>query len=342
MIASETERTGSTGRDDGAAVVRFEAQEWLPPEWRFSVELASGAVLTAGPPGPPSARAWSTVAKVRWPGHAAEVEIGARLLEREVELADLLERAPWATGREPLSRAADERGERAELELGWRLGGERRRGRLVAVKSGARVLALFAHGPEAELDRVTRLAQAARTLAVSAPPASPYAEPMCTWEGRAPRPWSMALPASWIVERGTESARASSLQADNVRRGDLDAPDEVVGKLAFAVLAREVGAAARDVAELYLGAVREGGVDIGAPEITEDDAPGPFTFGWRLRARAERAGVQGEIACRVLAADAGWVLAGVLSPSVDEDAAAWMQNRRALALACATARWRSA
>jgi hypothetical protein len=142
--------------------------------------------------------------------------------------------------------------------------------------------------------------------------------------------WSVRVPESWNLEPGSKSPDIASFQAANVRSGDDPGDEELVGKLACAVFARGLAKRPRDVAELYLGAVREHEISIDRDEFDEEEARRPFQRSWRLISGVDRGGVRGELRCRVMQHPEVWMLAGVLSPARDDDAAAWMQNKRAL------------
>jgi len=309
-------------------------QEWLDSRWRFRMKLPRAWRGSPGSTLPPKANQLSLLARYERTDPPAKLEIFAAPLEREVDTSDWLAQCYMLAG-----KTVDAVGEttrsakRAHVEASWNSDEGIHGGRFCAIKQGSRMYLLICSTTAQHRSQLAALsATPTDTFAAERAPDEPFSEDMRTHRATTPIGWELPLPTSWIVEQGSSSDDAASFQAENIRH-DRDDPEETVGKMAFAVLARSAGKTARDVAELYLSAVRENGLDIGTENVTVEAAQKPFTQSWYLVASVACADLPGELRCRVMRHDDVCVLAGMLGLTRDNDLKAWMENKRALDVA---------
>jgi hypothetical protein len=158
-------------------------------------------------------------------------------------------------------------------------------------------------------------------------------EPLLRHGDPKPVPWRVRLPSSWTLETPTSSDEAASFQASKLRG------EELVGKLAVAVIGREVMKRPRDVANVYLESLDSYGLEVERDDFAAEEAAPPFEQSWCLESPVLRSGaVPGEVRCRVLRHERAWVIAGMLSPRREDDPPAWDENRRTLDLVTRTFR----
>jgi hypothetical protein len=302
-------------------------QGWLDAEWRFRMR-----VPTSFRPQPGSIRRPDTLQRlVRYTSAdgRARIDVHGERLQHDVDVVDWL-----ACSRALPQTLIPEAKERdiAHVALEWEARGERRWGRWVCRKSGSRMFLLCA---ETTLDAsmAGELSDCTSSFEPEIEPLQRYAEPLRCWGGEQPLRWNTHLPQSWIVELGSASDTAASLQAEHVRPGTYFDPEQPCGKLAFALLTRSTAETAQAIAELYLDAIRDHGLVLEPGKVGAHVVQRPFIHGWQLVAPVRRDEHRGEVRCQVMCDERVWALGGVLSLRRQDDAAAWMQNKRALDLA---------
>jgi hypothetical protein len=300
--------------------------------WRFRVLVPKAWSIGPGALAAPGADAPGEIGLYRPDSLLIELRVLGLPIDREVDPADWLELSPLLADRTVVSRrpVRTPAGVRGDVLAIWTEGDRALAGRYFAFKMGSRMFVLAAKAP------VEHYTVFAEPLAISLGSFQPldesggrYAEPMQTHTEATPIAWTVTLPASWNVEPGSKGPDVASFQAENVRSEESE-EDELVGKLACAVLARSAAKRPRQVASAYLDAVRENEIEIERDDFEEEDAGKPFERSWHLLSGVTRAGIRGELRCRVMQHRQVWLLAGVLSPTREDDAAAWMQNKRAL------------
>jgi hypothetical protein len=306
-------------------------QEWLDGAWRFRMKLPRAWHASPGSTLLPRAHEVTLLARYERDDPPAKLEVFGTLLEREVDAGDWLTHSYMLAGK-TIERVAEptRTAKVADVEATWGSDDTIRAGRFHATKQGSRMYLLICSTDAKHRDQLASLSAA---CAASFEPEKgadvSFSEVMRPHKAKTPVPWQMLLPASWIVEYGSSGEDVASLQAENIRRGD-DDPGETVGKLAFAVLSRSAGKTPRDVAELYLSAVRDNGLDIGYENVSLEVARKPFSQSWYLVAPVAHEDLPGELRCRVMCHDDVWVLAGLLGLTRETNLQAWMQNKRAL------------
>ena len=319
-------------------------QQWLDPAWNFEMRVHRELRARPASTTSPTDATLRLLMSFLHEADGAQIDVFGARVEREVDSADWLELAPLLEDKEIDERAiVQQRGRQADFSLSWGEAASAQRGRFFATKGGPRMFVVACSAPK---DRWTAHAEHfATSIATFAPlhdRDQRYAEPMRFFEaalvcGDTPHRFTIALPQSWIVEPGSRSETAAALQAENLRKRPYG-PDELVGKLAFAVLARSVATTAREVASLYLEAVEHNGLDVGAESVETEPARQPWTASWKLVAPVMRDDIPGELRCRVVCDERVWVLCGVLSPRLEHDEQAWLENKRAWDLAISSMR----
>jgi hypothetical protein len=323
--AAKNERSGD--------FIEVASQEWLDPAWHYRLRLPPAYRGEAGPPVGGRLDMLQLLARYGRPDVGAGIEVSATTLEREVAAADWLACAPMLGGRELVDGSEVDDGHgRAAVDVTWQDRDERWCGRVVCRKSGDRMFVLESSVPVRERDGAEReLFGVLDSFEPALPPKEEFAEALRSHGSDKPVHWRTSLPASWIFEPGSEGDEAASFQAEN-RRQRVGEGDELVGKLAFAVLSRAMGATAREVAELYLSALRDHGLAVGAPTIDPRPARRPYLGIWQMVGQVWRDELPGELRCAVLCHPDAWILAGLVGLQREDSAEAWMQNKRALEL----------
>lgn len=314
-------------------------QEWLDDEWNYRMHVPRGYQAHPGQPLTTLGSALYRLARYEKKDMRAEIEVLASRLVREVDAGDWLA-CSSVLGAKGFLEGTELEGSQGEatVEGAWE---EKRvpwRGRFSCVKSGPRMFLLACSAPKTAWDAVSGdMEVAIESFEPVLPPPYKYAEPLRSYGADTPVAWTISLPESWVLEPGSSGEHGSSFQAENMAR-ERDDADEMIGKLAFAVLARSVGETPRAVANIYLDAVREHGLDVGDDLVEQQPAKNPFLYAWQLSAPVWREGMPGEVRCRVMCHERVWALGGVLTLRREENATAWMQNKRALDLVTSSLR----
>jgi len=320
-------------------LVEAPPQEWLNEDWRFSMRVPRACQMVPGTRQPPAQDQLRLLARFERNKPAGEIAVFGTLLEREVDAMDWLEQSPALRSKRIVSIGEVAFvGAQADVEVMWHNGQGDHAGRLYATKAGPRLFVLACSSAKGDQPVLAGEFEAAiESFVPKHEPKGRYSESMRRHSGETPVEWQLSLPASWLLEIGSASDEADSFQAENLRhpRG---APAEMVGKLAFAVLARSAGETPREIATLYLDAVAEHGLTMGDEEVKALPAKAPFTQSWSLIAQVRRDDLPGELRCRVLCHPRVWVLTGVLGLTREDDVDAWMQNKRVLDVMLSTLR----
>lgn len=320
------------GPDAGADLLPVVERRCPDEAWHFRISVPRGWSVGPGALAAPTADAPGELALLRRDDPPAELRVLGVPLDREVDPADWLDLSPLLDGKSVVSRqpVRTTAGIRGDVLSTWTEADRAHAGRFLATKIGGRLFLLTFRTP---IEHYAALAaDAARALGSFGPidgSGGAYAERVQTHAEATPVRWAITLPGAWVLEPGSKGPDVASFQAENVR-SERSEEDELVGKLACAVLARSSAKRPREVASAYLDAVRENDITIDRDDFQEEAAGQPFDRAWYLVSDVDRGGVGGELRCRVLLHRRVWMLAGVLSPRREDDAAAWMQNKRAL------------
>ncbi|RLB61359.1 MAG: hypothetical protein DRI90_11575 [Deltaproteobacteria bacterium] len=333
--------TGSSSPANAAErdLVPAPPQEWLAEDWHFRVSVPRACTMVPGSTNPPALDELRLLARFERRKPSAEIAVLGALLDREVDALDWLEQSSALKCKQIVAVAEVARqGAQADVEVTWKNGKGDHAGRYYATKAGPRLFVLACSGaPDDQAQLADDFAAVIDTFEPCLEPTARYSEPMRRHGGETPIPWQLTLPVSWILEIGSSSEEADSFQAENLRRTS-GGSAEMVGKLAFAVLARSAGETPREVATLYLDAVKDHGLTMGPETVNAEPAAEPFSQSWCLVAPVLRDDLPGELRCRVLCHPRVWVLAGVLGLTREDDVDAWMQNKRVLDLMMSTLR----
>ncbi len=340
-MATSMGASRNKAHDAHGATVTVGAQDWLDAEWHFRMLLPEAHRAMPEPPETPG-RALQRLVRFQLASDKAEIDVMASKLTREVDAADWLASTSLAHKRRVVDhREQARRPSNASLDVQWERAGARQRSRLCAIKSGPRMFLISCSAPEDRWDAALPALEAAiASFEPVVPPPHRHAEPLRAYGAKTPIPWTTRVPASWLIEPGTEHERAASFQAENLHRARGER-SEMVGKMAFAVLERSLYKTARETVDVYLDAVREHGLAIGDNEVVSQPAKKPFKQSWHLTAPVLRDTLPGEVRCRILLHDEVWVLGGVLSMRREHDVMAWMENKRALDVVMARLRFQS-
>jgi hypothetical protein len=305
-------------------------QEWLDARWRYHLRLPGQFRAYPGPPLEPG-RFPQLLARYERAEPLTTVEVRAAKLPFEVDAADWLASSAvlpiWASGGDI---ASESKGRRALAQGEWNEGEERWAGRFVAHKAGPRMFVIGVRTPRSTAGLLEEALERA-SFEPEHEDGGKFAEPLRKYGAATPIEWTTTLPASWIFDPGTRGPEAASFQAEKLQRV-AGRPDELIGKLAFAVLARSIANTPRAVAALYLDALREHGLDVQFATVSTEHARRPFVGSWRLVAPVLRDTHAGEVHCRIACDERVWALGGVLSARREDHVDAWMQNKRALDL----------
>jgi hypothetical protein len=152
---------------------------------------------------------------------------------------------------------------------------------------------------------------------------------MQEFRGETPLPWQVKLPATWVIVPASSSEEVSGFQARNVRANE-ETRGSTVGHLALAVAARKTARKAAEAAKWYLDELSWAGLSFEAPPLAREPVHKRWKRGWFAMTALTYETYQGELRYRVLAHPKLWVVAGLVGVSREEDASAWMQNKRAL------------
>jgi hypothetical protein len=325
----------ATGQNDTSAsngdFVAVSSQEWLDEEWRFKMRVPRAHVAKPGLPSVPTVQSLHRLVRYELTDDEATIDVSASKLLREVDAGDWLATWPVLNIKGVVEGVEKEHhASYAELDAHWQSGGVSWRGRFVCIKSGPRMFLIACKAPQQHWDAVVqRLAVVFDSFEPSTKAPHRYAERLRDYSAESPIPWTISLPSSWMLEPGTKNDKVASFQAENMTQA-WGEPGEMVGKMAFAVLDRPMYKTPRETVNLYLDAVRDHGIEIGPTQLKLLELRRPFEQSWCLEAPVWSDDAPGVVHCRVLLHENVWVLAGVLSVRREEDAMAWMQNKRAI------------
>ncbi len=269
---------------------------------------------------------------------AADVEVFGMELGIEIDPADWLEEFVRLQGMEVVSRRPVRMlaGVVGDVVARWRAGGEEFAGRLFATKWGPRLFLLWCRTGIASYPGLAEdFFVSIMTFRVLDDSLGLFAEKVRTVTGGDPVPWKAVVPASWRVAPEAPREGVGAFQASLLTPADgSGGPDqELLGKLSFAVVAREKTGRAREAARKYLDVLRDLDFDVETTALVEEEARAPYEQSWLLVSPVRRKGGRGEARCRVLVHPRAWVVAGVLGPDRESDTAAWMQCKRAMDVA---------
>ena len=302
---------------------------WLDDDWDVRLRVHREAVVDPGLPEVPTPLLPQDIMRVS--RDETTIVVRGYVISREVDMADWLTYAPTVEDKEIVrSVPVDKPGVEHHLELRWIEGQDRLRGNYFARRSGTRVFLLTLRAPEQHIAPAREdFSVAVASLTPQIAPLTPYAEPMRSVRNQLPIAWSALVPEAWIIEPGSAHEQAASLSADHLLQ-EGPPPFSTVGKLSCAVLSLDSAKTARDVLELYLGALRDGGLDVGGNTIEHDDAWRPFDKAWHMLATVRRGTMIGELRVRIMRNKKVWALTAVMGVQRGDNLLAWMQNKRAL------------
>ncbi|MBI4700713.1 MAG: hypothetical protein HY744_06045 [Deltaproteobacteria bacterium] len=351
MAGHEAELAHPTGPDPGAGApehfVRVEERACADPRWHFGLLLPRDSVRAGGAAkGPSDERRTVSLGLYQRLAPAGDVEVMGRLLHSEIDPADWLDKALADLGRAVVSRRPVPLlgGVVGDAVASWEHEGESFAGRFVATKWGPRLFVACCRTRRADYaalaDDFFASAASLRPLAACA---GAFAEDVNFVEQDRPFAWRVAVPESWEIVRHPAIDEGAWFEATHIAPGP---PGEQVGerdgKLALAVMARSCARRPRDAADVLLAALRENGVEIAHADFADEPtgpagpAHEPFAQSWYLTSPIVRYEAHGELRCRVMMHEQAWVVCGVLGPTAEDDAEAWMRNKRVLDVARAT------
>jgi hypothetical protein len=307
------------------------------PTWHFKIGVRRGSL--AGPIGPeaPTSEEPRSLALFHRDEPPASVEVIGVLLAREVDPADYLDCLLEAEGKTVVSRKPVKMlgGVIGDAVATWTVDGAAYAGRFFATKWGPRLFVLCFR---TERRRYEALAEdffvSISTFSVFDDSLGLFAEKVLTVSNAVPIPWRAVVPESWVIKPEPDAGnRAASFQATQVPALPSPELNVLFGKLSFAVADRSEAKGGRAAANAYLEAVRDAGVNIEHDKFVEEETSEPYEKSWLLITKAAKgSNPPGELRCRVLMHKRVWVIAGVLGPTRETNALAWMQNKRTLDL----------
>jgi hypothetical protein len=328
------------GDEPPAGFLRLEETSLGEDYWHYSLYLPSDAVRVAAEVAVPELSETETLALFQRPQPATDIEVLGHWLEYEIDPCDWLEHEIAELGYEIVSRKTVPMpgGIAGDVVARWTHDDEVYVGRFMAAKWGPRLYVVC--GRVAERDYARCAADIFLTAASLRPMKSwpgLFAEGVTLVQQSDPFDWTVALPASWDVHEHDASPDGAWLDALHVSPAP---PDEQLGdhdgRLGLAVMTRACARRPKDAAHVYLRALRDNDVLLDEVEFAEHEVDERFQQGWGLVCDVSRHGARGEVRCQVLMHEHAWVVAGVLGPPRDEDAGAWMRNKRALDVALDT------
>jgi len=319
--------------------VSIEHTRCADPAWHFRLGLPPSVKIAPGGAEAPTLETPRTLALFHRDEPPADIEVLGLVPPREVDAADWLDlflehEGKTVVSKRPVSMRA---GVVGDVVATWKVDDQAFAGRFFATKWGPRLFVLCFRTP---LDRYEELADdffvTIATFAALDDSLGLFAEKVLTIQDKAPIPFRLVIPESWIVVPDPPGPEVSSFQATQIPPAP--GPDLHVlhGKLSFAVAARHLAKSPRAAANAYLDAVRELGVVIEHDKFLEEKAEPPFERSWLLVSGVKKGEHPGEVRCRVMLTDKVWVIAGVLGPTRAVGALSWMANKRALDVVTST------
>lgn len=317
----------------------FEQRMIDDPRWQFALALTRDARLVDFDRAAPN-QALPLRALALMTGDKYEAEVLGHWLEHEVDPVDWLQHR-LEQGERHIVSLKSERGHGgivADAVVRWSFNDAPFTARYVASKWDNRMFVAVCRSREADYaELATRFAAIGASLFPLDRGDSDCAETIAEVEGKTPMPWKLALPKSWSCMPRPEHDDGSWFEAvhrvpspPGETRPDLD------GRLAMAVFSRQSARRPRDAANVLLNELRDNDIALDRIDFEEIAAPDRFMQAWDLKTRVRRDDARGELRARVLMHRRMWVVSGVIGPTRDHDAEAWMRNKRALDMATTT------
>jgi hypothetical protein len=309
--------------------------------WHFELPLLEDSTLiTTSREAPIRGGGPHTLACFASPDGRAQFEVSGVALNDEIDAADWLEATLTEAEREIVSRThvPTAAGWVGDVLAIWQHDEVDYVGRFFAVKWGARMFVLGCSCPAASYaDFADDFFECLTGFAPLLAAGRVYAEETHAIDYDSPLPWSAVLPASWGFVRHEPNDDGAYFEAEHgtAERYDEDS-GEIDGKLALAMVPRSLAKRPRDASKLYLDALKQAGFEIEAENFESEEPSEPFTQCWYMSSAVERDEARGQLHCRVAMHDAVWLIGGVVGPDRNDDAGAWMRNKRALDVACST------
>ncbi len=319
--------------------LRVTVDRCAEPIWHFKMAVRKDWGL--GPQGkdPPTKDApIQTLALFKHHEPEVDLEVLGHLLQREIDPADWLlasleQQGKTIVSQKPVKMLAGVIGDAVAT---WDADGEPFAGRFFATKWGPRLFVLCLRTRAADYPKYADdFFVSVATFQVLDDSLGLFAEKVVTVAEKTPVAWKTHVPESWLVVPEKGGAQGASFQAKQKPAvGDESA---FAGQLSFAVIDRDAAKKPRDVAEAYLDAVRDNRFIVAERDFTEEAPRKLFDKSWYLASEAATfKGTPAEVRCRVMMNERVWVVAGVLGPTRDDDAFAWMQNKRTLDIVTST------
>ena len=166
------------------------------------------------------------------------------------------------------------------------------------------------------------------------------AEPRTVTTIAAPLAARVSVPASYAVKAEVTNDDVSAFSGDQQTIADLP-DDPVFGKLSFLMARRTLADHPAKAAQMFMGPLLQNPVTLHGSEFEEEPAPEGFQQSWLLISPAtfsppEAQPIACEVRCRVMVREEAWFVAGVMGPARHAAPIAWMRNKRALDLVCAS------
>jgi len=266
---------------------------------------------------------------------AVDIEVFGTPIQFEIDAADWLDRVLRIQKKEPVSKktVAMRAGNIGDVVATWEVDGRAFAGRHFATKWGPRLFLLCSRTAYDDYNKSAQdFFHTMSTFSVLDNSLGLFAENVKYAEGTAPIMWRIPMPLSWLCKREPATDRVSSFQAmqmvPKVSKGDPG-----YGVLSFAIVDRPVASNYQSVANAYLEALAENGVELVHTDFVGDAVSDPWEGAWFLQTEAKTGSGVGDVRCRVLLHDKVWVIAGVLGPGREQDSLAWMRNKRVLDIA---------
>lgn len=306
---------------DGCADDRYHVRTVVPSAWS-RVDVGAAA--------PKPSRPLVPLALYRSPRVAAELEIDALLLSREVEPADWLDGLLDGRGEEVLARRDRETAGGTVSDVLSRRDGFVSRS--LAIKNGSHLFLLQGRAAEADYDAVAdAFGLAIGGLQILHPEPWPYAERLRSFTGEGAVQVLFFYPESWSLTRERAPGVLHVTLEGTVGR----AP---VARIDVVAVGRESEPSARGLLDTYLAGLRRSGIPAGPPAIEPAPPWNGFASVLAARATAPCGATSADVRASVLEVPGAWVLVGASGPSRAASPDLSMIVKRAFTLVAGTLR----
>ncbi len=306
---------------DSCADRRYHVRTVVPSAWsRVDVGAAT----------PKPSRPLVPLALYRSPRVAAELEVDAFLLSREVEPADWLDGLLEGRGEEVLARRDRETAGGTVSDVLSRRDGFV--SRWLTIKNGPRLFVLQGRAAEGDYDLVAdAFGLAVGGLQLLHPEPWPYAERLRSFAFEGPIQVLFFYPESWSHSREPAPGALHVTLEGTVGRAPMARIDVVA-------VSRESEPAARGLVDTYLDGLRRSGVPAGSATIEPAPAWKGVESVLAATARAAFGETSADVRAAVLEIPGAWVLVGASGPSRAASPDLFMIVKRAFTLVTGTLR----